>query len=798
MNTQAIYNLINNNSVDDLEYIGKHLSDFEEIPSNGKNYTLLGKGNFGYCEKMKSKKNNSIYAIKKIDKDNQKFKEKNYKREIGIMSDTRHENILRIYGFFEDIEKKNKYNDIYDGTGNETINDKQICCLVLEYAPNGSLKDYYNNHMEKYKEHYIPIDQKFIIKILKQGLNVLTYFLQKSILHRDIKPDNILLDNNFNIKVADFGISALFKDGNPTNSGKETILFGGRTIAGCKPYVPPEILNKEYFNTRCDIFSLGLTMLVLMSKENPITFINGIRDINYNNMDINYDLYLRKLVLRMIDKDYNLRPYSNEVYNELEIIEKLIMNPQDENSKNYLDKVNQDFQNKKINSSQKNIQINPNINYNPNNVQNIQFNPNINSSRKNFPNNQFNQFNHNFVNQNYPNYPQIPNNVNIPMNISQQMNFINQNNMQFINNNIMPQNNPIYQNNPINYQNNRINYQNNPINFQNNPINYQNNPINFQNNQFMGKKYKNTSFIRVLQCLYYILNGKTKKLNSFKLLITGLFKTIDINNCFSMDIINAFSLFENNNFNNKDFSNEIQKSRNKFAKRITRFNGEKEIEPKWVIYDIFSNLNEELKKNNIPWNNLIFNNFVPPRNLPAIDIQYFQREYHTPFVDFFYYILFNQTKCENCKSILDERDLIAYFIPLPGNRVEKVSNLIKEYFSPTDSENIYTCNICNYNGKGKVEKFFYNTPEYLIIDFEDTKRAKDLDDAFDVNNYTLTNVGPKKYKLYAFIFKENEEYKAFIRTNSVWNLYWGQNNISRDNLQSYNSFYPYIAIYRGE
>ena len=776
MNTQAIYNLINNNSVDDLENIGKHLSDFEEIPSNGKTYTLLGKGNFGYCEKMKSKKNNSIYAIKKIDKDNPKFKEKNYKREIGIMSDTRHENILRIYGFFEDIEKKNKYNDIYDGTGNETINDKHICCLVLEYAPNGSLKDYYNNHMEKCKEHYIPIDQKFIIKILKQALNVLTYFLQKSILHRDIKPDNILLDNNFNIKVADFGISALFKDGNPTNSGKEPVLFGGKTRIACKPYAPPEILNWEYFNIRCDIYSLGLTMAVLMSKENPIIFINDIKQVNFNNMDINYDLYLRKLVLRMSDEDYNLRPYSNEAYNELEIIEKLIMNPQDENSKNYLDKVNQDFKNKKINS-QKNIQINPNINYNPNNVQNIQFNPNINSSRTNFPNNQFNQFNQNFINQNNPNYQQIPNNVNIPMNMSQQMMFINQNNipfnqnnMPFINNNIMPQNNP---------------------------INFQNNQINFQNNQFIGNKSKNTSFIRVLQCLYFILNGKTKKLKSFKLLITGLFKTIDINNCFSMDIINAFSLFENKNFNNNDFSNEIQKSRNKFARRIPRFLGEDEIQPKWVFFDIFSYLKTELKDKNIPWNNLIFNNFVPPRNLPVMNIQYFKREYHTPFVDFFYYILYNPTKCANCNNILNKEELIAYFIPLPGNKVEKISNLIKEYFSPTNSKNIYTCNKCNYYGRGKEEKYFYNTPDYLIIDFVDEKYAKNLDE-FDVINYTLTNVGPKKYKLYSFIVKENKEYKAFIKTNNVWNQYWGQNNISPANLQSFNSFCPYIAIYRGE
>ena len=68
-----------------LEHIGNKLSDFEEIPNDGKNYTLLGKGNFGYVEKVKSKKNNSIYAIKKLNLNNEKFISKNFYREIEIM-----------------------------------------------------------------------------------------------------------------------------------------------------------------------------------------------------------------------------------------------------------------------------------------------------------------------------------------------------------------------------------------------------------------------------------------------------------------------------------------------------------------------------------------------------------------------------------------------------------------------------------------------------------------------------------------------------------------------------------------
>jgi hypothetical protein len=106
-----INDLIKNYSKN-LEHIGNKLSDFEEIPNKDKNYTILGKGNFGYVEKMKSKKNNSIYAIKKLNINYEEFTSKNFYREIEIMINLKHDNIIRLYGFFEDIEKINKYNEI--------------------------------------------------------------------------------------------------------------------------------------------------------------------------------------------------------------------------------------------------------------------------------------------------------------------------------------------------------------------------------------------------------------------------------------------------------------------------------------------------------------------------------------------------------------------------------------------------------------------------------------------------------------------------------------------------------------
>ena len=178
------------NPLNELTGIGTRLSHFEEIPNieKGKNYSLLGKGNFGYAEKMKSKINNMLYAIKKQVKDNPDFNITNFYRETEIMIDLEHENIDRFYGYFDDKEKIEKYKNIYEskeGIENET-QDKEILCLVLEYIPNGSLENYYENYYKNNKNN-TPINQDFIINIFKQILNALNYLKEKNILHRDIR-----------------------------------------------------------------------------------------------------------------------------------------------------------------------------------------------------------------------------------------------------------------------------------------------------------------------------------------------------------------------------------------------------------------------------------------------------------------------------------------------------------------------------------------------------------------------------------------------------------------------------------
>ena len=808
------------NSYHTLQNIGEKLSDFEEIPNSEKNYTLLGKGYFGYVEKMKSKKNNLIYAIKKIDKNNKKFNEINLIREIEIMMNLKHANLVKLYGCFKDIENINKYKEIYSDSQNldEEKKNKEIYCLVLEYIQNGSLEDYYEKHMEKYKNKYVPIEQNFIIKILKQSLSVLVYFLQKSILHRDIKSDNILLDENNNIKISDFGISALFYDKNPENLNKNSMLFSDRTLVGRKDVVPPEILNGEKFDFKGDIFNLGLTMLCLMSRKYPIelTRINGElerKNINRENIDDSYNIYLKKLILRMTEDNCANRPYAHDAFQELQYIEDYIKNPNNNQVKNYLDNINN--QNKQNMLNNQNIQNNQNFINNQNNQmnQNIPVNQNINNNlnlQNNFLNNnnqailnnqnsQFNQNNINFNNNLFMNNIFNQNNNNNFQNI--QRNF----QQNFLYNNIFPNNQfnqfgfPMNMNMQNQFHQNKMFY---PIP-NDNIMNNQNLPNNMSLSSDNMNINNNTSFIRVLQCLYYIMN---KKFENLRFLIDNMHKTIDKNNCFSKDIINAFELFKDKFENKKTFINAIQNCRKKFGQKLKIFQGSDEMRPIDVFTELFKNLNDELIQKNIPWNNLIFNNYSEPQSSLGefssqikTEIKLFTEEYNGPFVDMFYYIFLTIIKCENCDYIIRIGDsMAASYIPLPSYVKGNINDLIKNYFRSIPDPDEYFCINCNSNNvRGKKQKVFINSPKYLIIYFEGgIKLEKNLEKNLDLTDYILTDVGPKKYELYAFIYEENYKFKAFIK-NYNWKIYSEYNNISDSTLESFNGFAPYIAIYRG-
>ena len=727
----------NNNLNRNLKKIGSKLSDFEEVqnPKKNKNYTILGKGFFGYAEKMKSKKNNIYYAIKKLDKS--RIEPKYFKRETEIMINLEHQNIVKFYGFFEDKEKIEKFKDIYHikEPGYNEREDKVIYCLILEYMPNGSLQDYAEKYKSKYNyKNYIPIDEKTIIHIFKQILNALKYLHnEKSIMHRDIKPDNILFDQNWNIKLSDFGLSAIYKNENPDNKNKPKYLFSENTTVGRVDFIAPEVERKQKYDFESDIYSLGLTMLYLMSYENPIQFYNNpearqiIKVINSNTINKQYNKYLRNLVLLLINEDQNLRKSAKDAYDDLINIENLINSQKKQNEISY--------------------EHNPSIK----NYQSDEISYKTNQSHNKLLSAQF-HFNNN--------------------------NSIKSNNHKFLTN----KNIPIYNLNTIN---DNFNKQSNKGLTINNEIN-QNENINL----------KNTSLIRVIQILTLTIKEKIKSQITTK-----------INDCFFsklMKIMNVAELKAQNKIDKDTFIKYIKDFKYNLSLKYDSYKNDEEISPKLIISDIFKIINDDFKINNIQWDNSIFSRLIEPAYLPKDyfphiyqRISKFTKEYINPLVDYFYFISLDLIKCHNCKFILQGYPHIRYFIHLPSERKDTVSNLIKDFIY-TSKKIDMKCKTCS--NEGVTRNVFFSSPKYLIIQFNGKiKEGKILEAKIDLNNYIFSNIGPKIYILHSFIVKENNEYKAIIRNKNkkTWELYSGVDIIEPLKYDPNKYYIPNMAIYEG-
>ena len=185
-------------------------------------------------------------------------------------------------------------------------------------------------------------------------------------MHRDIKPDNILLDENNDIKIVDFGLCALSKkdeekhinDNNIYRKGpsSDEDLYGGTSICGAEKFIPEEMKEmkeeeKEPYGVEVDIYQLGLTIIVLMSTEDPKSFNEilekkNFRDIFENYIKNEYNSDLIHLVKKMIKKEGSLRPTAEEALYELILIENNINYPRFEGFKNSITTINKNYEEK--------------------------------------------------------------------------------------------------------------------------------------------------------------------------------------------------------------------------------------------------------------------------------------------------------------------------------------------------------------------------------------------------------------------------------------------------------------------
>ncbi|KAB5577416.1 hypothetical protein PHYPO_G00209690 [Pangasianodon hypophthalmus] len=191
----------------------------------------LGKGNFAVVKLAKHKVTKTQVAIKIIDKTrlNSSNLEKIY-REVQIMKLLNHPHIIKLY---------------------QVMETKDMLYIVTEYAKNGEMFDYLtsNGRMSEAEAR----------KKFWQILTAVDYCHRHHIVHRDLKTENLLLDANMNIKLADFGFGNFYNAGEPLS-----------TWCGSPPYAAPEVFEgKEYEGPQLDIWSLGVVLYVLVCGSLP-------------------------------------------------------------------------------------------------------------------------------------------------------------------------------------------------------------------------------------------------------------------------------------------------------------------------------------------------------------------------------------------------------------------------------------------------------------------------------------------------------------------------------------------------
>ena len=270
---------------------------------NYKKICKIGNGAFGKVYKAKELKTDNIVAVKQISINNSEINNEYILKEINVLKNLSHPNIVKYYKYYEENER------IY---------------IIMEYLEGGTLKEFINNEKNKINEDISRI-------IVGQILNALSYLHYNcDICHRDIKPENIMFrykDNLKSIKLIDFGLSS-------NSFEKKNYLNNCGTLI----YMAPEQISNKIYSKSVDIWSVGIILYMLLNNGKNPFYIKGesrekiiqkIRtkkiefdDKNYPISDMGKD-FINKLLMKNSSSRYTARPALNHPWVTLHKFEEI-------------------------------------------------------------------------------------------------------------------------------------------------------------------------------------------------------------------------------------------------------------------------------------------------------------------------------------------------------------------------------------------------------------------------------------------------------------------------------------------
>ncbi|KAJ6897749.1 receptor-like protein kinase [Populus alba x Populus x berolinensis] len=223
------------------------LRDLQVATNRFSKDNIIGDGGYGVVYQGHMI-NGTPVAVKKL-LNNPGQADKDFRVEVEAIGHVRHKNLVRLLGY------------CMEGTQR---------MLVYEYVNNGNLEQWLRGGMRQHG--YLTWEAR--MKILLGTAKALAYLheaIEPKVVHRDIKSSNILIDDNFDAKISDFGLAKLL------GAGKSHITT---RVMGTFGYVAPEYANSGLLNEKSDVYSFGVVLLEAITGRDPVDYDRPENEVN--------------------------------------------------------------------------------------------------------------------------------------------------------------------------------------------------------------------------------------------------------------------------------------------------------------------------------------------------------------------------------------------------------------------------------------------------------------------------------------------------------------------------------------
>lgn len=303
------------------DYLGVKVFSYNELEEATENFhesRELGDGGFGtvYYGKLNDGR---LVAVKRLYENSCRHMGQ-FMNEIHILARLRHKNLVTLYGC--------------------TSRRSRELLLVYEYIPNGTVADHLHGKLAQ--SNVLPLSTRLSIAV--ETAEALSFLHENDVIHRDVKTTNILLENSFKVKVADFGLSRLFPN---------DVTHVSTAPQGTPGYVDPDYYNCYQLTEKSDVYSFGVVLAELLSSKVAVDITRHRHDINLANMAIDRiqkhafdelidpklgfekDFFVQKMVKLVaevaflcLQQEKEARPSMKEVLESLKAIQKEMENSQ--------------------------------------------------------------------------------------------------------------------------------------------------------------------------------------------------------------------------------------------------------------------------------------------------------------------------------------------------------------------------------------------------------------------------------------------------------------------------------------